>query len=410
MQRVRSIVWPHRLLALLLLLAGTLSYSATAEVRERREVVPGVEYFNDRRAEGPLSIHVVKVDLERKELAVAAALAGGTVVGRRTVREIVNSWPPERGRPIAAVNGDYFEMGLKGDPRYAGALQGAHISDGELVHDPSGSTFWVDGESRPHLALGTRFEGVLIGPDDLQSLFRLNCSTTALPSEVRSADAVLFTPAFGPSTRTDAGLEFVLRPVDERQWLPLRVNRKYDAVIESVSSKGDTPIRQGTVVVSMVERVGERWAHLRPGQRVSFTTDAEPDLSAAVSAVSGAPPLVVNGELHAAAADRQNRHPRTAIGFNDTHLFLVVVDGRQPDLSTGMSHGELADLMKGLGCTHALNLDGGGSTTMWLDGKVVNSPSDAAGERAVGSAVVVAKRADAHGSDVRQELSERRAE
>jgi exopolysaccharide biosynthesis protein len=88
-------------------------------------------------------------------------------------------------------------------------------------------------------------------------------------------------------------------------------------------------------------------------------------------------------------------HPRTALGVTeDERLLLVTVDGRAPQ-AAGLTMRELAWVMQGLGGTAALNLDGGGSTTMWIKGRgVVNHPSDNGafdheGERAVANAVVV---------------------
>jgi len=75
-----------------------------------------------------------------------------------------------------------------------------------------------------------------------------------------------------------------------------------------------------------------------------------------------------------------NRHPRTMVGITGSgHLLFVVVDGRQPGYAEGMSLFELRALAHSLGCTDALNLDGGGSTTMVVGGEsgsaVVNKPS-----------------------------------
>jgi hypothetical protein len=83
------------------------------------------------------------------------------------------------------------------------------------------------------------------------------------------------------------------------------------------------------------------------------------------------------------------RHPRTAVGFDSDGdvLWVVVVDGRQPDLSVGMTLPELAELMEALGVEEAVNLDGGGSSVMVLEGKIVNSPSDPEGERPVVNAL-----------------------
>jgi len=88
-----------------------------------------------------------------------------------------------------------------------------------------------------------------------------------------------------------------------------------------------------------------------------------------------------------------DRHPRTMIGTGrDGTIWLVTVDGRNPLLSLGMSFGELQRLAQRLRLSYALNLDGGGSTTMVVKGKVVNHPSDPQGPRRVSDAIVVVKK------------------
>jgi exopolysaccharide biosynthesis protein len=82
------------------------------------------------------------------------------------------------------------------------------------------------------------------------------------------------------------------------------------------------------------------------------------------------------------------RHPRSAIGWNTRFFFLVQVDGRQPRISVGMTLGELADHMARLGCTEALNLDGGGSSTLWARGQVMNTPCEGS-ERPMGNALLI---------------------
>lgn len=89
----------------------------------------------------------------------------------------------------------------------------------------------------------------------------------------------------------------------------------------------------------------------------------------------------------------ETRHPRTAVAKLKGRKFLMMtVDGRQPGVSVGMSLQELAEYLISLGAVDAMNLDGGGSTTMFLDSKVVNTPSDKEGERKVGDAILVTLR------------------
>jgi len=105
------------------------------------------------------------------------------------------------------------------------------------------------------------------------------------------------------------------------------------------------------------------------------------------STLSFGPALVEDGEIVAGIDDVevdtnvgnhsiQGEQPRTAIGVVDeNHLLLVVVDGRQEGYSRGATTTELAEILQDLGATTAYNIDGGGSSTLWFDGEVVNSPS-----------------------------------
>jgi len=83
------------------------------------------------------------------------------------------------------------------------------------------------------------------------------------------------------------------------------------------------------------------------------------------------------------------RHPRTAVGFDPDRnlLWIVVVDGRQPDYSAGMTLPELTGLLESLGVAQAINLDGGGSSIMVVRGEAMSRPSDAEGERPVANAL-----------------------
>jgi hypothetical protein len=110
----------------------------------------------------------------------------------------------------------------------------------------------------------------------------------------------------------------------------------------------------------------------------------------------GYPMLMSNGVVVAKDCTDSlcQRHPRTAVGIRaDGRLLLVVVDGRQPGYSVGMTLVELANLMKYLGAVTAMNLDGGGSSTMVVKGSVKNRPSDGS-ERSVFNSILVLPGAD----------------
>ena len=124
---------------------------------------------------------------------------------------------------------------------------------------------------------------------------------------------------------------------------------------------------------------------------------ANPAYGSILDAIGGGPNLVTNGVVDvrdveegfdaASGIGPTTRGPRTALCLKSTvrKLYLVTVDGRQSGWSVGMTLDELARLLVDLGCDRGMNYDGGGSTTAWVNGAVVNRPSDGT-ERAVVSA------------------------
>jgi hypothetical protein len=141
---------------------------------------------------------------------------------------------------------------------------------------------------------------------------------------------------------------------------------------------------------------------LRPGARMSLNVGLGPWHP--LEAVGGRPVLVRDSSIvpevdtEGQPGFAAGRHPRTAVGIADhgQRLLLVVVDGRQRPYSDGMTLRELASLMLALGSRDAINLDGGGSSTLvWAEPgqpgvfRIANRPSDPAGERPVGNALAV---------------------
>jgi exopolysaccharide biosynthesis protein len=161
-------------------------------------------------------------------------------------------------------------------------------------------------------------------------------------------------------------------------------------------------------VISAVGKA-RQWvkANLRKGSKVTFSwtlLPLDPNLEndhetwrRAYSIVGAGPQLIKAGKVEITDKQekmgptfRRDRHPRTAIGrLASGRLVLVTVDGRQTGVSAGMSLDMLADLLLELGTVEAINLDGGGSTTMVVRNRLVNRPSDQTGERPVSDAILV---------------------
>ena len=116
------------------------------------------------------------------------------------------------------------------------------------------------------------------------------------------------------------------------------------------------------------------------------------------TAVGGGPVLLQNGnvqitnneELKFAGKAINDKHPRTAMGYTaDGKLILMVIEGRFPGKAEGVTLTQEANMLKEIGCVEALNLDGGGSSCLLINGKQTITPSDKEGQRAVPAVFIV---------------------
>jgi hypothetical protein len=315
-------------------------------------------------ADGPWTVHVLEADPKKVEARVAHA--SDAAIGLETTSDMAI-----RYGALAAINGGYFSMRgpLAGDSR--GALE---IND-RLLSEPdrgraSVGFFAEDGITR-----------AVFGRLGFSAEARLDDGTVipfdGLNRKRGPAEIVLFTPEFHHTTLTPSdGAEVAICE---------------GRIAEIRKGTGSTVIPSSGMVLSIgAERVTEVLPHLQTGKKVLVETrllpllpDPAGEWDRAEHIVSGGPLLLWNGtrleEPEAESISRVfflARHPRTAVGVReDGTLLFVTVDGRRPGKSVGMSLPELTDLMLEIGAVSAINLDGGGSTTMVIDGEVVNRPS-----------------------------------
>jgi hypothetical protein len=325
---------------------------------------PGITYMHDEVPEVPWSIHVVKVARYRTDFRLETALGQSNRLGMSLLTEQVKWLERDGARPMAAVNGDFYRSHSK----YPGDPEGLQISQGELVSGPSStrSCFWLDAEGQPHHT-------------NVQSAFVAKLGDgTLLPfglNEQRpKGETVLYTSANGPSTRTSGGVELVLARGTSPNWLPLRAGETYTATVQEVRTSGDSSLTSHTMILSIGPDIAARVAGVKVGDTLTLSTATTPDVKGSPVAIGGGPALVRAGKTMSFGG-LQPRHPRVAMGWNKTHFFLVEVDGRQK-ISAGMTFPELAAYMAKIGCEEAINLDGGGSATIWVYGNVMNNPSE----------------------------------
>jgi hypothetical protein len=369
-------------------LAVAITACAQAELHPVYEpVVPGLDYahvvMKNWNSEEPWSVHIARMDRSRKDLHIASMLSQNQILGLAPISVQAKSVPKTTGVPLVAINTDFCIM--KKDP-YQGAPRGLQVMEGQLVSPPFGYSFWVNGDGGMNFG---RAE-----PNFLATLPGGRSFSFGMNHECKSNSVVLFTPMLGKSTRAANHLELVLEdPASGR--LSWRAGGHYALRVKAVNPTGDTPLSGDIAVLSFGSQAAETAGQMRPGDAVDLDLATEPDLTKASTASACIFPLLSHGEvLKEFAGSRYllGKHPRTAIGFNERYFYMVVVDGRQPGLSMGMFPAELARFMAALGCAEAMNMDGGGSSTFWLTGKVRNSPSDKR-ERNLANGLVIVQRA-----------------
>lgn len=348
----------------LVLFVANISFSQMNNDTNSPLIPPGLEYVHQRIGIGPLSIHLIKIDRSQPQFAFTSTLAKKSIYDLEPLRRQIQALDPMLGKPLVAVNGDFFR--IRPGP-YQGDPLGLQIIQGELASSPTNTCFWFDPKGYPHMAyVQPAFRATW--PDGTRVKFDIN-------QECTENSAVLYTPTMGSSTRTENCIEFILEKCDDSGWLPIKTGQTYNGCISSVNHNTNSVIPKDKLVLSIGSTLINKIKNTESGTVLALSFKTSPDLTGVDIAIGGGPVLIQNAKVQQFTG-YQPRHPRTAIGWNDKHFFLLVVDGRQKDLSIGMTLSELAEFMLKLECTEALNLDGGGSSTFWLNGKIMNSPSD----------------------------------
>lgn len=348
-------------------------------------VAPGIEYAQIRpgtkshdAASGPWLINLLRIDLKQVDIRVVHAL--DETVGLETTSSMA-----ARHGAIAAVNGGFFKTAgtYRGDPAGAMALEGRLLSE---PVDPRAAVGLLDSGDGIRIVFGRlKYSGWI------ETHRGAKRAIDGINRQRVDNELIVYTPEFHRTTlTTPEGVEVIVRRN--------RVTQIHDG-------KGSSTIPEDGYIISATGTARE-WArqNLRVGAWVRLNVDLVPvdrhqegQWERARYILGGGPQLVKDGRVEITADAEKvgpdfvnTRHPRTAIAMLDSgKLLLVTVDGRQPEKSVGMSLAELANLLLEFGAKEAINLDGGGSTTMVVKGKVVNSPSDQTGERPVSDAILI---------------------
>ena len=343
-------------------------------------VRPGIQYIHFVDSETPLVYHALRFKYPLPGIKLEARLAGDNVFGKDGADslETVGSMAARMGA-LAAINGDYF--GNDGDPL------GFMMAGGEIVSEPyvpRSAAAWGSGGV---LIDSPRWSGALVLTDGTE------IAVDGVDRSARAGEIILDTAKAGVASSKLPCFAFVFEPA-----VPLAPGKSSPVKLRHIfPDTTNLDVADNQIVLMAApgrekELMGKVWVDLVYDFRMGLSGGI--DWKAMTDSVGGGPRIVKDGQAYVTYQYERfdtsytKRHPRTAIGSTASgEVVLCVVEGRSP-FSRGVTLDELATLMVGLGCREAMNLDGGGSTTMVVDGAVVNRLSDGF-MRKVGNAVLL---------------------
>ena len=321
------------------------------------EISPGVKYtrLTQRSAQGPVVINVLDVDPKNPAVEITPALASGKMGAKSNVASMV-----EGHKAVAGINGSFFKPD-KGIPL------GILIINQELIAGPIYDRAAM-GISPTNEIVMDRIR--LAGEVATSSGIHIRMNNINQP-RTQASQVVAYSSRWGS-----------VAPKVPQNGYQIQVR---NGRVSQVSNTTPMPIPKDGFVISgpgtgdmqaLAALLGKR-------DRVDLNVYTLPDWSQMKHAIGGGPFLVRNGKpyvdlyaQHFTSRSLGYREPRSAVGVTrDGHLLLVTVDGRQKNVSVGMTLTEMAYLMQKLGAVNAMNLDGGSSTQMAVYGRMINIPS-----------------------------------
>jgi len=376
----------NQFLAASVLIAAILGLLAFVHFNERisqDEIVRGVQHLT-YELDGPFRVDLIEIDRNRANAGIVSWRSGGLVT---TTRQVADA--RREGRDVVgAINADFFS--------FQSTLPiGNQVTDGLWVYGVGSrrSHVMVD-EAGNILYDAVSFSGSVVTPEGgVLNLTGVN--------RHRSNDQVMFYNFhYGcDKSRSDStGVELVLRLLPGERWM---AGDGVRVVVDEVAA-GNAGLWEGVTLIS----AGTEHPDFEGFSSISVSDTLELMLGLNNGAYTGIRQVIGGGgrilrDGQNATAENvslegigeaflTNRHPRTFVASDrdGRRVWLGTVDGRQA-ASVGMNFDEMADFLLDLGAWDAVNLDGGGSTTMVVGDSVVNRPSDATGERAVANILFV---------------------
>jgi len=359
-----------------------------------KPVGTGIEYRVFRLPD-PNHVHVARMDRSNPQVFLESSIARGRLTGGfETVSgmadrydQAINYWGQSwgsRNDVVVAINGSFYNT-QTGVPRSGMIHSGWYAKRFDNLSGESGFAWTINQEA---------FIGRCVThPTSMQLIQFVESSSSinfdGINVNRKSNQLILYTPQYDADTGTDDnGLEILVEMKRPTLILP-NPHAAKGFVREIRQDQGSTPIPFDHVVLSAHGTARAMLETLTVGEEIGISQEITHyesgcgpptwlDWTKTYASIGGSYNFLRDGVIvdynHDIGA--LERHPRTAIAFNDEYIYFIVVDGRNPGISIGMTIHELAVFIKdSLGATWGIAQDGGGSSTMVINGKVVNFPN-----------------------------------
>jgi len=392
-----SIKWV-RLLINALLLTATLALASPAILAQSatslwEPVAEGIDYQKFKLAD-PNNVYVARMDRDNLNVTIESSIAQGTISGgfesvsdmAERYDQAINYWGQSwgaRNHVAVAINGFFYNTST-GVPRSGQIQSGWYAKRFDDFAGESGFAWRLD--RTPFIG------GCVVHDNDKQRLYFPTSDKQLwidnINVERAANELILYTPQYDEDTGTDdTGLEILVEMTRPDLILPSPAYAR-GYVRQIRTNQGSTPIPFDHIVLSAHGTKADKLSSINVGEEVRIsqeilhykqdcTTLNSLDWTKTYASIGGSFVFLKNGQIiHYNDLGALERHPRTAIAFNDDYVYFIVVDGRDPDNSIGMTIDELALFTRDtLGATWGVNQDGGGSSTMVINGVVVNRPN-----------------------------------
>ena len=347
------------------------------------QIGPGATFAKYQLPDFPMKVSMMILDLQNPYLQYETCLGNETTIGgeRPTSMYARNDAPGHD--MFAATNGDFYivdNTSANGTPR------SGQIRRSEIAINPMGWASFVLTEDRVPYVDRVDFYGSLTAGGESIRIHTVNAQYLEY-EDVQGNQLTLFTNAYGSATHSCAGgtKAIIVPKSGDFVW---SANGEVEAVVEQIiDGYGSSEIPAGKAVLWGNGTSETFLKNLAVGGEVKITLSStlrsNPSVKNIKEQMGGSNTILLKDGAYCEVWDE--RHPRTIMGFDKTkrYVYVAVIDGRQTG-SAGANSYELADILLKFGAWDGVNLDGGGSSCIVVNGDIMNTPSDGP-ERAVGN-------------------------